>query len=253
VVAEDLETSWVVTMLVGLAGIVSTLFTIDLGARAIRSRKPHTLFYALGTAMFAIATWSLYVALAHGWSPAVFRTFYLFGAILTVPVLALGSAFLVLGRRTAYVAAVILTVLGAVAAFVTVASPFVSPLAETGIPAGSDVFAFWGPRIWAAVGSGLGFVAIVGLACLSVVRTWNTARPVAVANLMIVGGATAAAWGGTGLALGESAGFAVSLLLATSLIWLGHRTASVGRSQRKVPDHLTASVVSGGAMAAPST
>lgn len=48
---------------------------------------------------------------------------------------------------------------------------------------------------------------------------------------MIVAGTFAAAWGGTGLALGEAGGFAVSLMLAVSFIWAGYRVAS-GRRRR---------------------
>jgi hypothetical protein len=54
-------------------------------------------------------------------------------------------------------------------------------------------------------------------------------------NLLIVGGTLAAASGGTGLALGESSAFAVSLLVAVTLIWAGYRVASGKRGANVRP------------------
>ncbi len=48
--------------------------------------------------MFALASAALWLAEAKGWSSATFRTFYLFGAILDVPWLALGTVYLLTGR-----------------------------------------------------------------------------------------------------------------------------------------------------------
>ena len=64
---------------------------------------------------------------------------------------------------------------------------------------------------------------------MSAFRFWNKNREIVWGNLLIVGGTLAAASGGTGLALGESSAFAVSLLVAVTLIWAGYRVASGGR------------------------
>jgi uncharacterized membrane protein YfcA len=64
---------------------------------------------------------------------------------------------------------------------------------------------------------------------VSIFRFWKKNRRIVWGNLLILGGTLAAASGGTGLALGESSAFALSLLVAVTLIWAGYRVASGGR------------------------
>lgn len=212
--------------LVFLAGAAATLFAMDLARRFARNRRAHTAAYGSGMFVFAIATWLLLAALTSGWTGFLFRGFYLLGAIVNVPLLALGSLYLVVGARWGRRATWLVAVFSLAAATVTVTAPFTSPLPVEGIPAGSDLFAFSGPRIWAALGSGLGAIAIILLAVWSAINCRKTAPHLFRANLLIVAGVMAAAWGGTGLALGREAGFALSLLTAAGLIWLGDRVAT---------------------------
>jgi uncharacterized membrane protein YfcA len=66
---------------------------------------------------------------------------------------------------------------------------------------------------------------------ISIVRFWKRNRKLVWGNLLILAGTFAAASGGTGLALGEGSAFAVSLLLAVTLIWAGYRVASGSRQR----------------------
>lgn len=218
-------------VLTGLAALASTGFFVDL-LRSYRARpRPHVAAYAAGIAFFSIATWALFIGVAAGWTPAAFRAFYLFGAIINVPILALGSMFLVGGPRSGHTMLLLLFPLFAISVPMTLAEPFVGPLPVGGVPAGSEVFAAgFGPRMWAGVAGGLGTVVLVTLAIVSIVRFRRSDRRVIVANLLIVAGTLAAAGGGTGLALGEASGFAVSLLVAATLIWSGFRVAQRARS-----------------------
>ena len=54
-------------------------------------RRPHELAWTISLLMFAVASAALWLAEAGGWSGPTFRAFYLFGAILNVPWLALGT------------------------------------------------------------------------------------------------------------------------------------------------------------------
>src|SRR5439155_25254426 len=76
--------------------------------------------WALGFLLFAVATASEAVAQRTGWSPALFRTYYLAGGVLTVAYLGAGSAWLLLPRRARDVLLGALA-LATVAAVVTVA------------------------------------------------------------------------------------------------------------------------------------
>jgi uncharacterized membrane protein YfcA len=103
--------------------------------------------------------------------------------------------------------------------------PFQKALPESGIP--HDMFATgFGPRLFAIVGGATGTLILVILSLISVARFWKRDRQIVWGNALILAGTVSAAWGGSGLALGEASGFALSLLLAVSLIWAGYRVAS---------------------------
>ena len=87
----------------------------------------------------------------------------------------------------------------------------------------------FGPRLFAAIGGGTGATILIVLSLVSVFRFWTKNRRIVWGNLLIVVGTFAAAWGGTGLALGEAGGFAFSLLLAVTFIWAGYRVSAVAR------------------------
>jgi hypothetical protein len=219
-------------VLAGLAAVASSGFLVDL-VRSYRARpRPHVAAYAAGIGFFSLATWALFFGVSTGWTPASFRAFYLFGAIINVPILALGSMFLVSGRRSGHTMLLLLFPLFAISVPMTLAEPFVGVLPASGVPAGSELFAGgFGPRMWAGVAGGIGTLVLVTLAVVSIVRFRRRDRRIIAANLLIVAGTVAAAGGGTGLALGEASGFAVSLLLAASLIWSGFRVAQSARAE----------------------
>jgi len=183
-------------------------------------------------AAYALGCAALLVGISNDWPQAAFRVFYLSGAIATVPLLAVGSAFLVLGpergRRLAEFAVPLLLM----ATLVTLTAPLVADLPEEGIPAGSQLFSEisevgpTGPRLWALVGNILGSGLLVSLAVLSITRNWRRHRRRVFANLLVVGGTLAPATGGSLVALGEVTGFALSLLVGAVALWAGYRVAS---------------------------
>ena len=215
----------------GLAAVASVGFLFDLVRSYLGRPRPHVAAYAAGVGFFSLATFALFFGVTFGWTPATFRTFYLFGAIINVPLLALGSMFLVAGRRSGHAMLLFLFPLYAISVPMTLAEPLVGQVPGNGVPAGSELFAAgFGPRMWAGVSSGLGTVVLIVLAVVSIIRFWDEDRRIIAANLLVVTGTMAAAGGGTGLALGEASGFAVSLLAAASFIWAGFRVAQRARA-----------------------
>ena len=220
-----------------IAALAASAFFGDLVRSYRANPRPHTAAYMTGIGFFALATWALFVGTATGWTSASYRTFFLFGAIVNIPVLALGSMFLVGGKRAGHVMLLLLFPFFAIALPMTVAQPFdLGDLPSTGVPSGRDLWAeVFGPRLWAAIGGGMGATILILLALLSVVRYWKTSRRIVWGNAWIVAGTLAAATGGTFLALGEAGGFAVSLLTAVTLIWLGYRVAAGSRTPEPAP------------------
>lgn len=220
-----------------LAGAAATVFFAELLLSHRARPRPHIAAYAAGMGCFALACWALTAGVAGGWTSASYRIFFLFGAIVNIPLLALGSMFLVVGRRAGHAMLLLLFPFFAIAAPMTIGTPFdAGPLPMDGVPAGREVWAeMFGPRLWAAIGGGTGAVILMGLAVTSAVRFWRSNRRVVWGSVCIAAGTLAAAAGGSILALGEQASFGVSLLAAVVCIWAGFRIASGARSPSGAP------------------
>jgi hypothetical protein len=218
------------SILAVLAAAAATAFSTDLWLDYRRKPRPYIVAYAVGMTMFAIATWALFAGLTFGWNGPVYRTFYLFGAVLNIMYLALGSMFLVVGKRSGHVMAILVGAFTAIATTLVATVPFANLLPDGGVP--EDIFASgFGPRLFAIIGGALGGTILMVLALVSAFRFWNKNRNIVWGNLLIVGGTLAAASGGTAVALGEGGGLALSLLVAATLIWWGYRVASGGRGR----------------------
>lgn len=213
------------TALSGIAAVAATAFAADLWLNYRRRPRPHVAAYGAGMTMFALATWALFIGVSLGWTGPTYRTFFLFGAVLNIPFLALGSMFLVVGKRSGHVMLIALGALTAISTTLTLTVPFENPLPESGIP--TDIFATgFGPRLFAIIGGATGTLILVTLALVSLFRFWKKDRQIVWGNALIVAGTASAAWRGTGLALGDAGGFALSLFLAVSFIWAGYKVAS---------------------------
>lgn len=213
------------TAMSALAATAATFFAADLWRNYFRRPRPHVAAYATGMSMFAIATWCLFVGVTFGWTGGVYRVFFLFGAVLNIPFLALGSMFLVVGRRAGHLMTIALGALAAISTTLVLTVPFQHPLPDGGIP--HDMFATgFGPRLFAIIGGAMGATILIILSLISLFRFWNRDRHLVWGNALILAGTLSAAWGGTGLALGEASGFAFSLFVAVTLIWAGYRVAS---------------------------
>lgn len=214
-----------------LGGIASTVFAFDLIRDHRRSPRPHVAAYAAGIGMFAIATWAFVYGIVVGWDGPSYRTFFLFGAILNIPVLALGSMFLVVGRRAGHVMTIAVAAIAAISVTLTTTVPFENPLPATGIP--SDIFPpisdGFGPRLLAAISGGTGATILILLSLVSVVRFWKSNPRIVAGNALILAGTLVASFQGTVLALGEEGAFALKLTVTATLLWLGYRVTKGAR------------------------
>lgn len=83
-----------------VATVVSAIFTVALLRRwRTRGRTPATLYWGIALALFSAASLMLFVGVVVGWAPWSFRVFYLAGAVLNVPWLALGNVAINARRR----------------------------------------------------------------------------------------------------------------------------------------------------------
>lgn len=81
------------------ATVIALVFGVHLLARSGRRKSWFEGVWGVAMLMFAVASGALVLGVADGWSPVEFRAYWLFGAVLNVPYLALGEAYLLIRRQ----------------------------------------------------------------------------------------------------------------------------------------------------------
>lgn len=199
---------------------VSLAFAAVMGRRYLARRRPYQVVWTIGLAMFAVAAASGILARLGGASETEYRLFYLFGAILNVAWLGLGTLYLLAPARVArwaLWAVLVLTVVAVVAVFT---SP-VDLTAATDTGKGFDRAPL--VRALAGIGSGVGSVVLIGGALWSAwvyLRQRHQGRR-ALANVIIAAGVLVAAAGGTAAFTGASGVVEWTNFVGVSLIFLG--------------------------------
>jgi hypothetical protein len=90
-----------------IAAVVGGAFAAVVGRQYLSRRKPYQAVWALALAMFAVAAAFETAGQAAGWSDATYKGYYLFGGILNVGWLGLGSLLLITSRGTGRVAVIV--------------------------------------------------------------------------------------------------------------------------------------------------
>lgn len=211
-----------------IAGVFAVLLFRQWGAR----RRLSQLAWAIAMVQFALASLLVAAGVSGGWDPTLYRGFWLFGAVLNVPWLALGSVALIskpLVSRIALGLVSILSVYGIVA--IMGASPDASLLSgEPGIPRGSEV--------WGAGASALSLARLYSISAWLVVvgiAVWSSTRrgerrptPDRIrGNVLIAAGTSLVAIGGFALGrVGRGEAFSVTLALGIAVMFTGFLFAS---------------------------
>jgi hypothetical protein len=202
-----------------ITAIVSAAFAVAVAARYLRSRRPAMLAWAIGLAMFAVASLAGALAQSGGATETEYRLFYLFGGILNVAWLALGTALLVwprYGRATMALVAV-LTLVSLYAVFAAPVNLQVALDTGRGYPDGSL------PRILAAIGSGVGSLVLIAGALWSAwvfVRQRRNGRR-ALSNVIIAVGVFIVAAGGTATFTGANGILEYTNLVGVAVMFAG--------------------------------
>lgn len=212
------------------ATAISTLFAQATLVRYTRGRQPHQLAWTVALAMFALASIALALGVTTGWDDGTFRVFYLFGAILNVPWLALGTVYLLFGSAAGRRCQWALVLVSGLAAGVLISAPMTGVVGSADIPVGKEVFGVL-PRVLAVIGSGVGATVIFAGALFSAVqfarrRSVGDGRR-AGANALIATGTLVLSSGGLIQgAVGHDEAFAASLTVGVSIIYVGFLVSS---------------------------
>jgi hypothetical protein len=222
------------------ATLVAVGFALSTLDRWLRRRRPHDLAWSASLALFALGAGALWWAETRGWSLATFRVFYLAGAVLNVPWLALGTVYLVAGRTIGDRVRWWLVLLTGLSTGVVLFAPTRTTVAGTDLPTGKDVFGV-APRVLAAVGSGVAALVIIAGALWSVYRLVRRREPalqgvrrtasspaqLVVGNLLIALGTIVLSASGTVAGrLGKDTAFSLTLLVGIVVLFAGFLVAS---------------------------
>jgi hypothetical protein len=189
-----------------------------IAARWWDRRRPELAAWSAALFAYALASAALAWGAAAGWDGRAFRVYYLFGGLLTAPLLGLGSLLLHGWRRVTGPALVYV----GLAIGIAIAVPMHGNFTGARIPAAQDHLDFFPARLLAILGNSLGTLAVVGVAIATIRR-----RPLGNA-LLLTGVATAAA--GTALSGLGTAETAVFVAIAALLLYGGF-TASPRRTR----------------------
>jgi hypothetical protein len=204
-----------------LVAFGAALLALRLAGLLVRrwrtTRRPEFAVWAWALAAYAVAAAAIAWGEAAQWDGRTFRVYYASGALLTAPLLGIGS-LVVAGVRRA-------TALGllyaGLAIGVAVAMPIHGVFAEHGLPPAQDHLALVPARVLAIVANSLGTLAVVAVALRSLRR-----RPLG--NTLIVLGVGAAAVG-SGIAGLGAGGAAVGIAVGAVLLYAGFSARSAAR------------------------
>lgn len=204
------------------AALISLRLSGRLAGRWRARRAPELAMWTASLFTYAVASAALAWGAAGGWSEPAFRIYYLFGGLLTAPLLGAGS-LLLLGRR--WVIPVVLVYAG-LAAGVALAEPLSSPVSGDAIPEAQEHLDYFPARILALVGNIAGTLAVVGVAALTFRR-----RPLGTS--LIVAGVVVAAAGSAlaGLGAAQTAAFSA---IGVLFLYTGF-TVSSGKPASALP------------------
>jgi hypothetical protein len=199
------------------AALLALRLAGDLARRWRARRAPQLAAWSASLLAYAVASGALAWGAAAGWDDVTFRVYYLFGGLLTAPLLGVGSLLLV-GQRWA---APLGLLYAGLALGVAVAAPLTASVAGESIPEAQEHLELVPARLVAILGNSLGTLAVVAVALLTIRR-----RPLGNA-LLLAGVAVAAAGSGlAGLGVAETAAFTAA---AAVLLYAGFLAPAPGR------------------------
>jgi hypothetical protein len=211
-----------------VAVLASAAFAVAVLLQYLQRHKPYQLAWGVALSMFALASLALTLGVAIGWTPLDFKLYYLFGAVLNVPWLALGTVRLLASpaRARAYLGCLIAFSLVSLV-LVALAPVTDADLAGHLVPEGRQ-FLPVAVRVLAVVGNVVGTLVVLGGAVISglALRHRRELRPRFEGNLLIALGVAIAAGGGVFAFLDQSGKLGAGLALGACVMYAGFWRAS---------------------------
>jgi len=162
-----------------IAGAVGGAFAAVVARQYSRRRKPYQAMWALALAMFAAAALFETAGQAFGWSDATYKGYYLFGGVLNVGWLGLGSLQLLVSTRVGRIATIVMVVISVVGLFAVLFAHTDAALLRAQVPARGAIDV---PAVLPLITNLGGSLLLVGGAAWS---AWRAARAGAPVNRVV--------------------------------------------------------------------
>jgi hypothetical protein len=213
------------------AAIIALAFAVLLSAQYVRRRRPYQAAWILALLMYAVASLALFLGVLDGWSTGEYRLYWLFGAVLNVPWLAMGEGYLLIRNRTVTLLLLILLLFATAFAIARVRTGVIDPAAlSKDLPLGKDAFA--NDALPYRLSQFYAYPAYVLLLIGTAWSAWKMRGQPAIRDRMI--GTALIAAGATIVAIGSGIGagldvvpvFSIGLLLGIAVMFWGFVRAS---------------------------
>jgi hypothetical protein len=213
-----------------VATVIMFTFSAIVLYRFVQRRQLHNLFWGIGLLMFGIGTFAeAYLALA--WSDLLFRSWYVFGAMLNAGWLGHGSLTLLARRpwlRYLTLALVVLSLIGLVAVFTQSINSAAFTTTQPVSAQYKDILPKGGVRLLTPLFNVYGTIFLIGGAVYSAYLLWRkqTSPNRMFGNVLAAAGALVIASAGTLTRLFFGGFLTVSELAAAVLMFAGFMLAS---------------------------
>ncbi|HEX9121838.1 MAG TPA: hypothetical protein VF984_00530 [Actinomycetota bacterium] len=213
------------------AAAIALVFGALLVRQFIRRQRAYQLLWAVALLMYAVASLALFLGVIDGWTKAEYRAYWLFGAVLNVPFLAMGELYLLVRKRWVNHGLLLLLLFATAFATARVRTSVIdgSALAKD-LPLGKDAFAR--DTLPYRLSQLYAYPAYVLLLVGSVWSIWKMRAVPAlldrmVGTILIATGATVVAIGsGVGAGLNVVPVFSIGLLAGIAVMFWGFLRAS---------------------------
>lgn len=212
------------------AAIVSAVFAGLLVRRNFQKRRPHEIAWAIALLLFAGGSFAMFLGVLSGWSSADYRAYWLLGAVLNVPFLAMGEVYLLVRNDWIRSAALLVLVFATSFAFNRIRTAAVTTSAlSVRLPLGRDVWA--GDKFVLHLAQVYAYPTYTFLILGTLWSAWKmrsqpNLRDRFVGTLQIAIGATIVAAGSAFAATGFLPGFSITLAVGIYVMFLGFLRAS---------------------------
>jgi hypothetical protein len=206
-----------------LSTIISAAFAwVILERYRLKPQSYHLLWWGIGIVTYGVGTLIESLVTLLGWQAALFKAWYIAGALLGGAPLAIGTIYLLFGKRAGHIAVVLLlAVVGVTSIFVVL-----SPVQMESVKMLSGKSLAWQSirRVSPFINS-LAALFLIGGAIYSAIRffSYPESRRVSIGNIFIAIGALLPGIGGIGSRMGHTELLYIGEFIGVILIWIGYK------------------------------